>query len=49
MTRSDDPDQIRREIERTQSHLSSDVNALTEKVSFCAAYGIEIDISTCGE
>lgn len=33
MTRSDDPDQIRREIERTQSHLSSDVNALTEKVT----------------
>jgi hypothetical protein len=33
MTRSDDPDQIRREIERTQAHLSSDVDALTEKVT----------------
>ncbi len=33
MTSTDDPDQIRREIERTQAHLSSDVNALTEKVT----------------
>jgi hypothetical protein len=33
MTSSDDPDQIRREIERTQAHLSSDVDALTEKVT----------------
>ena len=33
MTSSDDPDQIRREIEHTQAHLSSDVNALTEKVT----------------
>src|SRR3954451_8215783 len=33
MTRSDDPDQIRREIERTQAHLSTDVDALTEKVT----------------
>ena len=33
MTRSDDPDQIRREIERTQAHLTSDVDALTEKVT----------------
>src|SRR2546423_839120 len=33
MTSSDDPDQIRREIERTQAHLSSDVNTLTEKVT----------------
>jgi len=30
---SDDPDQIRRDIERTQAHLSSDVDALTEKVT----------------
>ncbi|WP_219414114.1 DUF3618 domain-containing protein [Pseudonocardia nigra] len=28
-----DPDQIRRDIERTQSHLSTDVDALTEKVT----------------
>lgn len=28
-----DPDQIRREIERTQANLSSDVDALTEKVT----------------
>src|SRR5689334_21549123 len=33
MTRSDDTDQIRREIERTQAHLTSDVDALTEKVT----------------
>ena len=33
MSISDDPDQIRREIERTQAHLSSDVDALTEKVT----------------
>ena len=33
MTHSDDPDQIRREIERTQAHLTSDVDALTEKVT----------------
>jgi hypothetical protein len=33
MTRPDDPDQIRREIERTQAHLSTDVDALTEKVT----------------
>jgi hypothetical protein len=32
-TGASDPDQIRREIERTQSHLSSDVDALTEKVT----------------
>jgi hypothetical protein len=30
---SEDPDQIRREIERTQAHLSSDVDAVTEKVT----------------
>ncbi|HZG91600.1 MAG TPA: DUF3618 domain-containing protein [Pseudonocardia sp.] len=30
---SNDPDQIRREIERTQAALSSDVDVLTEKVS----------------
>ena len=29
----DDPDQIRREIERTQNALSSDVDALSEKVT----------------
>jgi Protein of unknown function (DUF3618) len=33
MTSSDDPDRIRQEIERTQTHLSADVNALTEKVT----------------
>ena len=33
MSISDDPDQIRRDIERTQAHLSSDVDALTEKVT----------------
>jgi gas vesicle protein len=32
-TSSSDPDQIRREIERTQAALSTDVNALTDKVS----------------
>ena len=30
---SDDPEQIRREIERTQAALSQDVDALTEKVT----------------
>jgi hypothetical protein len=30
---SEDPDQIRRDIERTQANLSSDVDALTEKVT----------------
>jgi len=30
---SQDPDQIRRDIERTQTHLSTDVNALSEKVT----------------
>jgi hypothetical protein len=29
----DNPDQIRRDIERTQTHLSTDVNALSEKVT----------------
>lgn len=33
MTRSQNPDVIRREIERTQSTLSHDVDALSEKVS----------------
>ncbi|MBV9922411.1 MAG: DUF3618 domain-containing protein [Pseudonocardia sp.] len=33
MTSSDDPDRIRRDIERTQANLSTDVNALTEKVT----------------
>jgi len=33
MTSSDDPDRIRREIEHTQANLSTDVNALTEKVT----------------
>ena len=32
-TSSDDPDQIRRDIDRTQSTLSTDVDALTDKVS----------------
>jgi Protein of unknown function (DUF3618) len=32
-TSSSDPDQIRREIERTQAAISTDVDALTEKVS----------------
>ncbi|MEK6440738.1 DUF3618 domain-containing protein [Pseudonocardia sp. T1-2H] len=33
MTTPDDPDQIRRDIERTQADLSSDVNAFADKVS----------------
>ena len=33
VTTPSDPDQIRREIERTQANLSTDVDALTEKVS----------------
>ncbi len=33
MTTPSDPDQIRREIERTQANLSNDVDALSEKVS----------------
>lgn len=33
MTTSNDPDEIRREIERTQAVLSQDVDALTEKVT----------------
>lgn len=33
MTSTDDPDRIRREIERTQAGLSRDVDALTEKVT----------------
>jgi uncharacterized protein DUF3618 len=33
VTDPNDPDQIRREIERTQAHLSNDVDALTEKVT----------------
>jgi hypothetical protein len=33
VTTSNDPEQIRREIERTQAHLSSDVDALTEKAT----------------
>ena len=33
MTSASDPDQIRREIERTQANLSYDVDALTEKVT----------------
>jgi len=32
-TASDDPEQLRREIERTQAALSQDVDALTEKVT----------------
>jgi len=32
-TPSDDPERIRREIERTQTNLSQDVDALTEKVT----------------
>ena len=32
-TASDDPEQIRREIERTQANLGQDVDALTEKVT----------------
>jgi hypothetical protein len=43
MTRSDDPDQIRREIERTQAHLSSDVDALTEKVTPSRIVGRRVD------
>ena len=33
MTSASDPEQIRREIERTQRNLSQDVDALTEKVT----------------
>ena len=33
MTTASDPDEIRREIERTQANLSQDVDALTEKVT----------------
>ena len=33
MTTSSDPDEIRREIERTQANLSQDVDALTDKVT----------------
>jgi hypothetical protein len=33
VTTSSDPEQIRREIERTQAALSQDVDALTEKVT----------------
>jgi len=33
VTSASDPDQIRREIERTQANLSYDVDALTEKVT----------------
>ena len=33
MTTASDPEQIRREIERTQANLSQDVDALTEKVT----------------
>ena len=33
MTTSNDPDQIRREIEATRAELSNDVNALSDKVS----------------
>ncbi len=33
VTTSNDPEQIRREIERTQAALSTDVNALTDKVT----------------
>ena len=43
MTSSDDPDRIRRDIERTQAHLSSDVNALTEKVTPSRIVGRRVD------
>lgn len=33
MTTSDDPDQIRREVEHTQTELRSDIDALAEKVT----------------
>ncbi|GAA1880715.1 DUF3618 domain-containing protein [Pseudonocardia ailaonensis] len=33
MTTPDDPDRLRREIEQTQARLSTDVNAVTDKVS----------------
>ena len=33
MTTSDEPDQIRREIEQTQAQLSADVDRLSEKVN----------------
>jgi hypothetical protein len=40
---SNDPDQIRREIERTQAALSNDVDALTEKVSPAAIAQRRVD------
>ena len=33
MSISENPDQIRRDIERTRAHLSSDVDALADKVT----------------
>ena len=52
MTTSNDPEQIRREIERTQANLSTDVDALTVSMSRAgaeltpsvAAYAIAIGI-----
>jgi hypothetical protein len=40
---SNDPDEIRREIERTQARLSSDVNVLGEKVSPGAIVNRRVD------
>jgi gas vesicle protein len=42
-TTSNDPDQIRRKIERTQAALSNDVDALTEKVSPAAIAQRRVD------
>ena len=41
--RTSDPDQLRRDIERTQAALSQDVNALGEKVSPGRIVGRRVD------
>lgn len=43
MTTPSEPDQIRREIERTQASLSEDVDALTEKVTPGKIVGRRVD------
>lgn len=42
-TAGNDPDQIRAEIDRTQAHLSTDVNAVTEKVTPGRIVGRRVD------
>ncbi|WP_345418477.1 DUF3618 domain-containing protein, partial [Pseudonocardia xishanensis] len=39
----DDPDQLRREIEATQARLSSDVNAVSDKVNPSRVVGRRVD------